>query len=91
MEQQIALVMTRSMFEKLATGWYISQVVADPCPCETCSNVDELIADAVEELLIQDAFESEPLDIYDAMTADPRLHQRILTGALPMPRLLIEG
>lgn len=57
MEQEpiIVLTMSRSEFDKLATGWFVSQQIAGVCTCDTCTSVNELLADAMEELLMFDA------------------------------------
>ena len=86
MEPMVVLTMTRSEFDKLATGWFVSQQLAGHCSCETCTSVNELLADAMEELM---AFEmnSHPKmvaemeaieDILDYLKSDPTLNRLML-------------
>lgn len=51
MEQPtIVLTMTRKEFEKLATGWFISQIQNGVCTCEACEGVAEILGEGIEEL-----------------------------------------
>lgn len=86
MEPMVVLTMTRSEFDKLATGWFVSQQLAGHCSCETCTSVNELLADAMEELMAFDEMvaEMEAIeDILDYLKSDPTLNRLMLMNSHP--------
>ena len=52
MEPMVVQTMTRSEFDKLATGWFISQIQNGVCTCDACEGVADLLSEAIEELLL---------------------------------------
>jgi hypothetical protein len=43
--------MTRSEFDRLSAGWFVAQTLTGPCYCDTCESVNDILADAMEELM----------------------------------------
>lgn len=83
MEPIVVLTMTRTEFDKLATGWFVSQQIgrtADvpgPCTCETCESITEMLADTMEELLLFDEMVAEMEaveDLIDRLKSDAQMN-----------------
>ena len=91
MEQPtIVLAMTRKEFEKLATGWFVSQMQNGVCTCEACEGVAEILGEGIEELLLFDEMvaDMEAIeDLIDRLKSDARMNQLLLTH----PQYLIEA
>jgi len=89
MEQPtIVLTMTRKEFEKLATGWFISQIQNGVCACDACEGVAEILGEAIEELLLFDEMVAEMEaveDLIDRLKSDAQMNQLLLTA----PQFLI--
>jgi len=51
MEPIVVLTMTRSEFDRLSAGWFVAQTLTGPCYCDTCESVNDILADAMEELM----------------------------------------
>lgn len=91
MEQPtIVLAMTRKEFEKLVTGWFVSQMQNGVCTCEACEGVAEILGEGIEELLLFDEMvaDMEAIeDLIDRLKSDARMNQLLLTH----PQYLIEA
>jgi len=78
--------MTRSAFDKLASGWFVAQTLTGPCPCDTCESVTDILADAAEELMTFDEMVAEMeavADLLDRLKADAQMNLMLLTNSHP--------